>query len=147
MLRNAAVPPFYGHVPGSALSLDQLGPSGKSGVKTHHTPSESLFFSPTAGVGAHSNILPNRSSAYLPPGYYAAGTAAPGGGGGGGTGATPLEMPHERPSTVGLSIQPSTTTLNSAAQGRVPSAYLEDLFDNYPPDNMIDDTSSRGRRY
>ena len=53
-----------------------------------------------------------------------------------------------RPSTAGLSTQASTSTLNlsTAPQGRAPSAYLEDLFD----DNLLADhpshKQSRGHR-
>jgi hypothetical protein len=83
---------------GSNLSLDRLSaPAGKlsktHGRTTSASPltgttaarNSSLFFSPTAGAGAHhaspSAALMshnNRSSAYLPAGYYAApGAAAP----------------------------------------------------------------------
>jgi hypothetical protein len=62
------------HAPGHSLS----SPAGRN---------SSLFFSPTAGAGNHSSPTAasmagnNRSSAFLPAGYYAAaGAASPGGG-------------------------------------------------------------------
>lgn len=43
------------------------------------------------------------------------------------------EVAYGRPSTAGLSTQASTSTLNlsTAPQGRAPSAYLEDLFEDH----------------
>lgn len=43
------------------------------------------------------------------------------------------EVAYGRPSTAGLSTQPSTSTLNlsTAPPGRAPSAYLEDLFEGH----------------
>lgn len=162
---------LYSHGPGSTLSLDQLGTTGRSSTarsKNHHTSKGNLFFSPTAGAGMHNPG--NRGSSYLPAGYYAAGNAAPGGGlgmthvGSGpislstlgpqshgysrakslgpsppGSPALPpsrgADVGYARASTVGLSTHASTSTLNLSAppQGRAPSAYLEDLFANYPP--------------
>ncbi|KAI9870473.1 MAG: hypothetical protein M1830_004216, partial [Pleopsidium flavum] len=45
------------------------------------------------------------------------------------------DVGYGRASNVGLSTYPSTSTLNLSAppQSRAPSAYLEDLFENYPP--------------
>jgi hypothetical protein len=82
---------------GSTLSLDRLsapagklsrpsgrghsrGGSGGQGVSnTNAARNTSLFFSPTAGAGAHhtshSVSSNNRSSAYLPAGYYASPSA------------------------------------------------------------------------
>jgi hypothetical protein len=78
----------------STLSLDALNsPNLSKGEKTHsiyrpgtsggnkQNPS-SLFFSPTAGAGVHSTTnltsnLTNRSSSYLPAGYYAPGASIP----------------------------------------------------------------------
>jgi hypothetical protein len=81
---------------GSTLSLDRLSaPAGKLS-RTHArnnsgggmpnanaARNSSLFFSPTAGAGAHHSSLStsgagavNRSSAYLPAGYYASPSAA-----------------------------------------------------------------------
>ena len=44
-------------------------------------------------------------------------------------------MPAGRHSSIGLSTQPSTSTVNlrEPAQRTVPSAYLDELFENYPP--------------
>jgi len=161
---------FYSHGPGSTLSLEQLGASGRTGTNRSksHASKGNLFFSPTAGAGMHTPG--NRGSSYLPAGYYAAGNSAPGGGsgmthvGGGpsslsnlgpqshgysrarslgpsppGSPALPpsrgADVGYRRASNVGLSTHPSTSTLNLSAppQGRAPSAYLEDLFANYPP--------------
>ncbi|MCJ1432028.1 hypothetical protein MMC27_001384 [Xylographa pallens] len=71
--------PFYSDGHGSNLSLDPLVASGKSGKKGH-TPQGSLFFSPTAGTGTHTPA--NRTSTYLPAGFYAAGSSAPANGAG-----------------------------------------------------------------
>ncbi|KAL8795735.1 MAG: hypothetical protein Q9195_001786 [Heterodermia aff. obscurata] len=75
--------PFYTHGPGSTLSLDQLGTSGKPPTSSSkpHSAHGSLFFSPTAGAGMHTSNS-NRGSGYLPAGYYAAGNSTAGGGGG-----------------------------------------------------------------
>ena len=160
--RNSKVP-FYSPGPGSTLSLDQLGASGKSGLKTK-SARESLFFSPTAGG---MQTPGTRGSGYLPAGYYAAGNATAGSGqgmthiGGGATGngnhthrysrarsagpSPPLspnlspsrgdDLILGRPGTAGLSARASQSSLNLSAppQGRAPSAYLEDLFENHPP--------------
>ena len=163
MLRNAGAP-FYSHGPGSTLSLDQLGANGKNGTKGHHTPSGSLFFSPTAGTAKHTSTP--RNSSYLPAGYYASGPPTPvnrssmthiGGSGGGpfgpqshgytrahSIGPSPPRSPSLPPSrsadtafrgNVGLTGHANSGTLNLsvAPNGRVPSAYLDELFDNYPP--------------
>ena len=179
MLKNAAIP-FYSHRPGSTLSLEQLGANRKSGMKGH-TPTESLFFSPTAGAGTHAQS--NRVSGYLPAGYYAAGNTAPGGGAGaihlgggrpislanlgsqshGYQRATSIdpsppvspslppsretEIPYGRSSAAGLSTMPSSSTVNLPPQGRVPSAYLDDLFDKHPPDQFSNSRSAEGRKY
>ncbi|KAJ4301010.1 hypothetical protein N0V90_003099 [Kalmusia sp. IMI 367209] len=75
----------------STMSLDHLSaaPTGTSkplkpfASTTTSTPpkSNSLFFSPTAGgsTGLRDSVA-NRSSSYLPAGYYAAGNAQPAGG-------------------------------------------------------------------
>ncbi|MCJ1366659.1 hypothetical protein MMC16_005789 [Acarospora aff. strigata] len=162
---------FYSHGPGSTLSLEQLGASGRTNTarsKSQTSKGGNLFFSPTAGAGMHAPG--NRGSSYLPAGYYAAGNSAPGGGSGMthvGSGPISLsnlgpqsygysrarslgpsppgspalppsrggDVGYGRGSTVGLSTHASTSTLNLSAppQGRAPSAYLEDLFENYPP--------------
>ncbi|EMD62012.1 hypothetical protein COCSADRAFT_95594 [Bipolaris sorokiniana ND90Pr] len=71
----------------STMSLDRLNaaPIGKSSrpftgapTSSSQRPVSSLFFSPTAGgaTGIRDSVV-NRSSAYLPAGYYASGTSAP----------------------------------------------------------------------
>ena len=79
MLAKASVP-FYSSGPGSSLSLDPLHSSGKGSYKpVHNNNSSTLFFSPTAKSGLPSASA-NRSSGYLPAGYYAAGASESGGG-------------------------------------------------------------------
>jgi hypothetical protein len=71
----------------SNMSLDHLSaaPPGKSkpfatmtntGTPPKSTSTNSLFFSPTAG-GARPDSMANRSSSYLPAGYYPTGNAQP----------------------------------------------------------------------
>ncbi|KAI9840805.1 MAG: hypothetical protein M1837_001278 [Sclerophora amabilis] len=75
----------------SSLSIDRLAYGGRGGAASSnahraHTPSESLFFSPTAArSGSRAGLDPagNRNSGYLPAGFYAAGNSAPGGNGNG----------------------------------------------------------------
>ncbi|OJD20701.1 hypothetical protein ACJ73_07961 [Blastomyces percursus] len=139
--------------PGASMSMEKMGNSGArlSGLPPRtHTSNSSLFFSPTAGAGLHTSG--NRGSGYLPAGYYAAGsTAAPGQSIGlsplgpqtqGYTrtrstgGITPPASPSLAPTSRGGGHEqgfPSTSSLNLSAQGRAPSAYLEDLFENHPP--------------
>ena len=174
--------PYFSPGPGSTLSLDQLGASGKGGAKTPSSARGSLFFSPTASTGMQTPG--NRGSSYLPAGYYAAGNSAPSGGsgmthiGGGGiglsnltpqnhrysrarsTGPSPPGSPSLPPSrgadstlgrlnTAGLTIHGSNSSLNLSAppQGRAPSAYLEDLFENHPPGTPPLEEHGRGRRF
>ncbi|KAF3481798.1 uncharacterized protein GIQ15_04557 [Arthroderma uncinatum] len=120
-------------------------------------PNSSLFFSPTAGA-SNMHAAGNRGPGYLPAGYYAASGASPGAGPGlqhstssiglsplgpqaqgysrtRSTGPTPPDSPALSP--TGRRFEqghPSTSSLNltSAPQGRAPSAYLEDLFENHP---------------
>ncbi|MCJ1286599.1 hypothetical protein MMC26_005945 [Xylographa opegraphella] len=79
LFRGSGVP-FYNDRHGSSLSLDPLVGGGAKSGKKGHTPQGSLFFSPTAGTGMHTPA--NRTSTYLPAGYYAAGSAAPANGAG-----------------------------------------------------------------
>ena len=157
----------------SNLSLDRINPQPNRMTKSRSrliplqtavapsTRNSSLFFSPTAGAGHHSSpsvgpLLPtNRSSSYLPAGYYAApGAAAPAAGAGiahiGGPprgsyirhsnyGPSPPASPALPPSRgydrSGLYQQQSSSSLNLNIPGgahsgqRAPSANLEDLFD------------------
>jgi len=69
--------PYFSPGPGSTLSLDHLGASGKGAGSKHNSAYNSLYFSPTAGAGMHTPS--NRGSGYLPAGYYAAGNSAPSG--------------------------------------------------------------------
>ncbi|KAJ4379973.1 hypothetical protein N0V86_004280 [Didymella sp. IMI 355093] len=83
---------MYSHVGASStMSLDHLAaaPTGHSRPQkpfaqapggTPPRAASSLFFSPTAGGAAGLAQQGNRSSNYLPAGYYAAGNAAPAGG-------------------------------------------------------------------
>lgn len=125
---------------------------------------ESLFFSPTAGGGMQggakrgSGYLP---AGYYAAGNSAPGGGMGmthiGGGGSGlsnpnhrysrarSMGPSPPRSPSlppsrgndgglGRPSTVGLSMHASNSSLNLSVppQGRAPSAYLEDLFESHP---------------
>ncbi|KAK2750194.1 hypothetical protein FQN57_004691 [Myotisia sp. PD_48] len=152
----------YHQPPGTSMSMEKLGSNSghrNSGLpRGGHAPNPSLFFSPTAGASMHTPG--NRSSGYLPAGYYAASGAAPGGGTGlahlssssiglsplgpqsqgysrtRSTGPSPPGSPGLPPSSRGYEQgHPSTSSLNltSPPQGRAPSAYLEDLFENHPP--------------
>ena len=169
MLRNAGSP-FYSHGPGSTMSMDQLGTSGKTGTKGE-IPSSSLFFSPTAGVGHHKPM--SRGSGYLPAGYYAAGNAAPGGRPLSMADMAPQSKGYTRASTVGLSpdaspsISPnrgynvpygkhagvstqgssSTLNVNAPSKGRAPSVYLDDLFESHQPSQTADGRAAGDRRY
>ena len=174
--------PYFSPGPGSTLSLDHLGASGKGGLKTPSSARGSLFFSPTASTGMQTPG--NRGSSYLPAGYYAAGNSAPSGGsgmthiGGGGLslsnlapqnhrysrarsiGPSPPGSPSLPPSrgadstlgrlsTAGLTTHASNSSLSLSAppQGRAPSAYLEDLFENHPPGSPPTEEHGRGRRF
>ncbi|OJD17766.1 hypothetical protein AJ78_02175 [Emergomyces pasteurianus Ep9510] len=140
---------------GVSMSMEKMGGNGArhSGLPPRtHTPTSSLFFSPTAGAGMHTSG--NRGSGYLPAGYYAAGTAAvpgqpiglsplgPQNQGYGRTRSTGGPSPPASPSLAPTSrgggheqSYPSTSSINLsvAPQGRAPSAYLEDLFENHHP--------------
>ncbi|KAI9808234.1 MAG: hypothetical protein M1825_004691 [Sarcosagium campestre] len=147
-------PTFYSNGVGSALSLDPTGTMG--GNRKPHTPTGSLFFSPTARASSGLSIGgANRASAYLPAGYYASSNAAPGSGVSIGMtqqpsgytrasqgGISPPDSPNLPPSRGAettysrTAIIPhhessSTLNLNAPSQGRAPSAYLEDLFTNH----------------
>ena len=154
--KSSGLGPYGGAPMGSAMSLEKLGTGSRNGTSNSksQTPNPSLFFSPTAGAGTHT-YNSNRTSSYLPSGYYNAGTAAPGGGtgmttigGGGDRGSklrpqsgplvtaravdpTPPESPDFRPSTGGASIGDSRSSLNLApSRSRTPSTYLEDMMSN-----------------
>ena len=121
------------------------------------TPNSSLFFSPTAGAGMHTNAaMAQRNSGYLPAGYYASGGVSPGpqnqvGGNsrpkssgtyGNAPSRSPIndpsppDSPLYPPSRAGLSTvghsgayeSSSTLNLGSTTGGRAPSTYLDDLM-------------------
>lgn len=89
---------YYNSGPGSTLSLEHLGASGRGGRKSTNVARESLFFSPTASPGMHNQG--NRGSGYLPAGYYAAGASAPGAGPG-------MSHLNENRSSFSNLVQPS----------------------------------------
>ncbi|KAK2751913.1 hypothetical protein FQN55_008655 [Onygenales sp. PD_40] len=150
---------IYKQSAGPAMSMEKMGnPSRHSRISQRgHTPNSSLFFSPTAGAGMHAPG--NRGSGYLPAGYYAAGTSNVGNGPGlahatqsiglsplgpqaqgysrtRSTGPSPPGSPSLPPASRGHELgYPSTSSLNlsNPPQGRAPSAYLEDLFENHHP--------------
>lgn len=117
------------------------------------TPSQTnLFFSPTANTGSGAG---NRSSTFLPSGFYAAGQGAPQGQSQGHShnismtnlrpdsmaasrtlGHTPPESPGLTPRQDPVRRHPQMSTsslnLNQAPTGRAPSAYLQDLLDEDP---------------
>ncbi|ORY72007.1 uncharacterized protein BCR38DRAFT_331399 [Pseudomassariella vexata] len=114
------------------------------------TPSQSnLFFSPTARSGM--DTAGNRSSTFLPSGFYAAGQGAPQQGHGHSISLTnlrpdsrgqPKSDGHSPPDSPGLpprhelsrrNLSASTINLNQPASGRAPSTYLEDLLGDQVP--------------
>ncbi|KAM0721862.1 hypothetical protein Q7P37_002787 [Cladosporium fusiforme] len=158
---------------GSSMSLEALNAAGKplkSDNPRKQPPPEGLFFSPTAqhrmsdanlGSRPVSQVMGNRSSTYLPAGYYANSSAQAGGGAPASTIGGNL-APYARHSTY--DSPPTTPGLNSSRHlrtgsregmgssrnsyldasprhgtgndsnlpgSRAPSAYLEDLFDNH----------------
>ncbi|KAI1985341.1 hypothetical protein LOZ53_005108 [Ophidiomyces ophidiicola] len=147
----------YQDAPGGSMSMEKIAKDRHSRVIQPHTPNQSLFFSPTAGASMHNPG--NRASSYLPAGYYSASGATPGGGSGlahfGGSGLSPLgpqaqgysrtksgpsppASPILPPSSRGHDqLHPSSSSLNLSTppQGRAPSAYLEDLFENHAPNH------------
>jgi len=123
---------------------------------TSRTPtSSSLFFSPTSGAGGGIHTASNRSSSFLPAGYYPSGSAAAAAGastanlggppaaGYGRASDDNLSMPgqgrerdsrvvgHERKGVTRAGARESTLILGVLPQGRTPSAYMEDLFENH----------------
>ncbi|TPX23040.1 hypothetical protein DIZ76_014922 [Coccidioides immitis] len=146
---------------GAPASREKMSKERHSRVGPTHTTNQSLFFSPTAGASMHT--AGNRGSGYLPAGYYAASGAAPGGGSGlahlsgSSIGLSPLgpqSQGYSRtrsgpspPGSPGLPpgsrghdqahLSTSSLNLSVAPQGRAPSAYLEDLFENHPPGRIM----------
>ncbi|KAJ4411181.1 hypothetical protein N0V91_001556 [Didymella pomorum] len=120
---------MYTHVGASStMSLDHLSaaPTGHSRPQkpfaqgpggTPPRAASSLFFSPTAGGAAGLAQQGNRSSNYLPAGYYAAGNAAPAGGaplahvGGAHLSTNSLALPGNRFSRASGSSPPGSPSL------------------------------------
>ncbi|KAJ5327768.1 hypothetical protein MYU51_020087 [Penicillium brevicompactum] len=143
------------------VSMNKLGAGTRASYKPR-APSggnSGLFFSPTAGgpTGSHASLhgagnSGNRGSTYLPAGYYnAAGNSNPTGdvpysptAGISSPSLPPVGPYHDshRQSYAGAST--SSLNLNQAHQGRAPSAYLEDLFENHNQSHHSD--SGQGRR-
>ncbi|KAF4984402.1 hypothetical protein FDECE_17088 [Fusarium decemcellulare] len=160
--------PFYKYTDGnSAMSLS----AGRGVRRTTRgpvlssTPSASnLFFSPTAA--ASGNGAGNRGSAFLPSGFYAAGTSSPGAGHDHSISLTNLRpdsrghfgnhsrhtldpSPPDSPSfQARRDISNSSINLNRPPSQRAPSAFLEDLLaddpSSLPPPHM---PGSRGGRH
>ncbi|KAH7172601.1 hypothetical protein DER46DRAFT_623291 [Fusarium sp. MPI-SDFR-AT-0072] len=159
--------PFYKYTDtGSTMSIS----AGRGVRRTTRgpvlssTPSASnLFFSPTAA--ASGNGAGNRGSAFLPSGFYAAGTSSPGGQHEHNISMTNLRpdsrghfgtpsrhtlnpSPPESPSFQGRrDISNSTLNLNRPPSQRAPSAFLEDLLaddpSSLPPPHMPASTARR----
>lgn len=148
----------------STLSLDHLASPNprtskyQSSIPSAHTkgsqPPSNLFFSPTAGAGLHSAA--NRSSSYLPAGYYAPGSSAPGNGaqmtnfggspsplstGQAGTGyararsigTSPPSSPHLPPSRGNDSIYARSSVVGNVNQGVYNQQSVSSLNLTAPP--------------
>ncbi|KAL8834643.1 MAG: hypothetical protein Q9170_003664 [Blastenia crenularia] len=103
-----------GYLPAGYYAAGNSAPGGGSGM-THLGGG-----SPMTGAGAHNHRHSRaRSAGPSPPGTP---SLPPSRG---------AEVAYGRPSTAGLSTQASASTLNlsTAPEGRAPSAYLEDLFE------------------
>jgi hypothetical protein len=116
----------------STMSLDHLAaaPIGTSKNQKPFAqapggtpPPSSLFFSPTAGGAAGLRDSVNRSSTYLPSGYYASGNAAPAQGspvthvGGGNLSANSLALPGNRFSRASGISPPDSPSLPPSRGG------------------------------
>jgi len=140
------------------VSLEHLATQHKPSRLTgaFRTPtSSSLFYSPTAGAGGGIHTASNRSSSFLPAGYYPSGSAAAAAGaptanlggppaaGYGRASGENLSMSgqgrerdsrvvgRERKGVTHAGARESTLSLGVSPQGRTPSAYMEDLFENH----------------
>ena len=149
---------------GSTMSLEKLVSTNRTGTSGSKNPKDdsNLFFSPTAGAGMHT--AGNRNSGYLPSGYYASTTAAPGSVAGdrgsklrphSGVYASPRyldpsppDSPDVRPSTAGLSVGDSRSSLNlsTTTHNRAPSTYLDDLMSAPPLLPQHGNVSGRPKR-
>lgn len=137
MLKLSKPNPYGGGGFGASnMSLERL--SAPTGKLSKHAPAQgsshpaarnsSLFFSPTAGAGNHSSPTAalmggnNRSSVFLPAGYYAApGAALPGGGVPGSTSALSNLNPLH-PSRAGYARQTDYTPSPPGSPGLPPSS-------------------------
>lgn len=145
--------PFYKYTDtGSTMSLS----AGRGVRRTTRgpvlssTPSASnLFFSPTAAASGNGGAG-NRGSAFLPSGFYAAGTSSPGGSHEHSISLTNLRpdsrgqfgnpsrhtlnlTPPESPAVVPRrDISSSSVNLNRPPSQRAPSAFLDDLLADDP---------------
>lgn len=137
-------PPFYTYTDhASNGSLGAVNPSAGRGVRRTQrgpmpssTPSQTnLFFSPTAPAGAQQT---NRSSTFLPSGFYAAGQGAPPHGHSHNPSASDLGRPSESPGPMPRADPQrrnvSNSSVNMARPGsqRAPSMFLDDLLDDQP---------------
>lgn len=152
--------PFYKYTDqGSTMSLGAARGNRKStrGPIPSNNPSASnLFFSPTAAASGNNG---NRASAYLPSGFYASGAGNP-------SQVQSISMTNLRPDSQGRSARDSRITppdspafaarrnmsttslnINSPANVRAPSAYLEDLLADdpgaLPPPHMLPTSGPR----
>lgn len=167
--------PFYKYTDqGSTMSLSAAAGAGTGRAVRRTTrgpipssnPSQSnLFFSPTAAsTNANGG---NRASAFLPSGFYAAGSGSPGPNHGHSISLTNLRpdsrghygnasrntlnpSPPESPSFPAARRDMSASSLNlntPPGNQRAPSAYLEDLLaddpSSFPPPHMPGSSNSR----
>lgn len=157
---------------GSSMSLEALNAAGKplkADRNSKQPPPDGLFFSPTAQHRMSdanlsgrplSQVMNNRSSTYLPAGYYATPSAQAAGGATVGGNLAPYARnstyENSPPTTPGYSRHSHLRTGSREGNGgsrnsyldapsrqgrpqsndglpgsRAPSAYLEDLFDNH----------------
>ncbi|KAG9250879.1 uncharacterized protein F5Z01DRAFT_664708 [Emericellopsis atlantica] len=158
--------PFYKYTDqGSNMSLSGGATAGRGARRTNRGPTPSanpshsnLFFSPTAaGTGSTGN----RSSTFLPSGFYAAGGNA-----GGANHTHSISLTNLRPDSRGRGAARnmsgpsppdspsfaarrdiSASTLNRPSSQRAPSAYLDDLLADdpgaLPPPHMPPSTGPR----
>lgn len=112
--------PYYNQGPGSNLSLEHLGHS-TTGLRAPASQNSSLFFSPTAGAGTQTQAG-NRSSGYLPAGFYAAGAAA----------APGSASTLSRPVSQAPLVRPQSGTYQRANSVDVDEPDSPGLFDGFP---------------
>ncbi|KAL8731782.1 MAG: hypothetical protein Q9166_003229 [cf. Caloplaca sp. 2 TL-2023] len=168
--------PFYSQGPGSTLSLDHLTAKSKGGSRSNTARSSLFFSPTAgsgmqtpgnrgsgylpAGYYAAGNAAPGggpgmahvdgksplsglRDQNHRYSRARSTGPSPPG------TPSLPPSRGAEvgyRPSTAGLSTQASTSTLSTVPQGRAPSAYLEDLFEDHSVAGHTSHGHPRGHR-